>query len=211
MKTKKLMLIMFGILFLGLVAATPAFFIKQGEAFQVKVSCENAGNFCSAGATCNLTISYPNSTILVNNAPMTNLFNGYFGYDLNPNQNQVGGEYIARAGCSDGGLSAATTFTYQVTATGNKAGYGMFLILILAAIVLFIGGYVIDQDWLVFLSGILWLITGVYTMIYGVGDLTNLYTKSIAGVTLAIGFVLILAAIFNISKSEGSTEYSDEE
>ena len=40
-------------------------------------------------------------------------------------------------------------------------------------------------------------------MIYGLGDLTDLYTRGIAGVCLGLGLILIIASIYNISKSGG--------
>jgi hypothetical protein len=93
-----------------------------------------------------------------------------------------------------------------VTAQTTNQSLTLFLVLLLSSIVFFIGGYILDQDWLVFLSGILWVITGIYSMIYGISNMTNLYTRAIAGVTLVIGIVLIIASILNISGGSNSEE-----
>lgn len=198
-----------GVFLLSFVAAAePSFRVKEFGPFDLKVSCENQGDFCSTGAYCNLTTSYPNSTILVDNKFMTNLNNGYFNYALAGSQNSPTGLYTARATCTDGIYSATTTFTYEVTPTGDdrENTFTLFLILLIVSALIFVGGYFLDSDWMIFFGGILWILTGMYGMIYGIGSLANLYTRAISGIFIAMGLVFILASIFNISQSEGGGE-----
>lgn len=96
-----------------------------------------------------------------------------------------------------------------VTAQTTNQTLTLFLVLLLSAIVFFLGGYLLDQDWLVFLSGILWIITGMYGMIYGISNMTNLYTRAISGVVIAIGIVLVVAGIFNISKGGSNSDFEE--
>jgi len=118
------------------------------------------------------------------------------------------GQYSYVFQCNTSSSGGYYTNYFQVTPTGDDRGFGLFLVLLGCALLFFLGGYILDQDWLVFLSGILWITVGIYTMIYGVGDLTDLYTRSIAGVTIAIGLVFIVAAIFNISKGGSNSDDS---
>ena len=47
-----------------------------------------------------------------------------------------------------------------------------------------------------FMAGLLFSVAGMYFMIYGIGNLSDLYTRSIAGVIIAFGgFVTIMAGI----------------
>lgn len=151
------------------------------------------------------SVTYPNSTTLTIN---TNMSKVGIDYNYSFNVATLGSHYYSVFGDKDGTI-ATETFCFEVTPTWDDRGFSLFLILIIFSLGLFVLAYVIDMDWLIFLSGILWVITGVYSMIYGVGDLADLYTRTIAGVSWAIGIVLVVAAIFNISKSEGNI--SDEE
>jgi len=117
---KKTILMFMGILFISLVSAQPNFYVGESTNYEIKVSCENQGNFCSGSATCNITLVYPNSSLLVDNQAMTNLNNGYFNYPLIPSQTTPTGEFTGRTGCTDGNLSATTTFNYEVNPTGTE-------------------------------------------------------------------------------------------
>lgn len=190
---KKIILLVLGIFFLSFIAAAPSFYVTQNTPFDIKVSCENQGGFCSGAATCKLTVSYPNSTVLVDNQNMTNLLNGYFNYTLTPAQTLLIGEYSARTGCDDGNASATTTFTYEVNPTGAEARSvfenPIIIILIILAFI-FIGmGIYFTNPSLGFMGSIILLLSGIYTMIYGFNNITNLYTQG-AGISL-IGLAII--------------------
>jgi len=89
----------------------------------------------------------------------------------------------------------------NITPIGYEGkSFTLFLILLIISFALFLLAYVLDLDWLVFLSGISWILTGMYGMIYGIGNLANLYTRGISGIIIAVGLVFIIASIFNISK-----------
>jgi len=105
---------------LPLVTAADSFIVPQSSIYDLKVSCAKDGGLCSATALCNITVNYPNSSILVDNQIMTNLDNGYFNYTLNDNQTSVKGEYNGRAWCVDTGVNDTQTFTYSVNPTGIR-------------------------------------------------------------------------------------------
>jgi len=119
MKCKLLISILFIVLFIGLISADTAFYIKKGEVYDIKISCENNGARCRTG-TCNITINYPNLTSMVNDGGMTNLNNGYFNYTLNENQTIVNGEYFTRVECNESGLNDTSNFIYEVNPTGIR-------------------------------------------------------------------------------------------
>jgi len=64
--------------FISFSSATSSFFVEKSTDYDIKFSCELGGAVCPVDTSCNLTIQYPNSTILINNNATTNLNNGYF-------------------------------------------------------------------------------------------------------------------------------------
>jgi len=118
---KKIILILMMSMFLiSLVSAETSFYVQKETNYTVKFSCENNGGMCSASATCNITINYPNSTTLIDNQATTNSNNGYFYYNLTSSQTTPSGEYSSRASCIDGSLNAATNFVYEVNPSGIR-------------------------------------------------------------------------------------------
>ena len=62
---------------------------QQDKEVDLKVPCFNNGTYCSGSATCNVTILYPNSSVLVDNQLMTNggSYHNYHGNTtLEPNR-----------------------------------------------------------------------------------------------------------------------------
>lgn len=92
--------------------------IKTGTASKVMVVCQNDGHRCSSSSTGNITIFYPNSSILIDNQNMTYTLN-YFYYPLNSNQTLVLGKYTASGTFTDGSIIAPFTFDFYITQTGN--------------------------------------------------------------------------------------------
>ena len=192
---RKLMLLLFIGIFL--ISLTSAIHLVNTD-YSLVVSSNNATD-------CNFTyIQLPNQTTIFYNVEMTQSYND-FNVVVKAENFTLTGETCMGITCTDGTTDEVGSVCEEVnsTSTTNSQSSLLFLILILSALVFFVGGYLLDQDWLIFLSGILWMITGVYVMIYGILNFTNLYTRTIAAVCLAVGIVLIVAGIFNISKAGG--------
>ena len=106
--------------------------------------------------------------------------------------------------CNGSAFGGEEKGTFEVTPAGftsalDSANYKLFILLILISVGLFLLAYLLDSDWMIFLSGILWILTGMYGMIYGIGNLANLYTQGVSGILIAVGLVFIIASIFNLS------------
>jgi hypothetical protein len=54
-----------------------------------------------------------------------------------------------------------------------------------------------------FISGISFIITGVYSMIYGIADLADLYTRAIAIVCLGLGFIIMFMSAYSFLEDGG--------
>jgi hypothetical protein len=111
---KKSVILLFSILlFLPLVIAA----YQEDVELSLLVSCENIN--CSANN--NLTVTYPNSSLLVDNLAMTS-GSGYFNYTLTPT---VSGIYFYFVDGDDG---TAYSGTFEVTPNGEEITTGKALI-----------------------------------------------------------------------------------
>ncbi len=115
MKKGIFLLIILGLLILPLGSSLT---YKKGEAINLGVGCENSGSYCSGSAVCNITIFYPNGSLLVENIGMNNQVS-YFNYSISEDKNQETGEYNCIVMCSDNGINGTSTFKYEVTLSGK--------------------------------------------------------------------------------------------
>ena len=191
------------------IVVSPEGYLKQYEDYKLNFFLYNKSNgIYIDNSTINCSFYMANSTgdvLVYKNATYSN---GYW------NINILGGNfsyleiYPYGIKCASISYGGALVGYFEVTGTGRQGNIGLdtFLILIFASIIVFVGSYWLDQDWGVFLSGILFILSGIYAMIYGLGDVSDLYTRGIAIVSIGIGIVFLVASLFNISKGEGVEE-----
>lgn len=201
---KKLTLLLFvGIFLITLASASPSFYVTQYKPYDITFSCTDDSQplgFCSASTNCNITIIYPNSTIMVDNQNTTNLLNGKFNYSITSAQTNLNGEYTVRAGCSGNGLNNSADFTYEVNPTGREGksvlnnSVLIFLVVLAFAFIGFGIGFKIPT--LGFIGSILLILSGMYTMIYGFDNIANLYTQGVAISLLGLGFIFMLSSAY---------------
>ncbi len=131
-------------------ADEPIFFYKDDTTIDLKIPCANNGSVCSNTSTCNMTISYPNSSIFVNNQLMTNQVS-FHNYTL-PSSSQIG-DYQAIVFCTDSGVSGDTTFKFRINRMGeddtNLKKSGMYFIIILITVVYLYCSFKMDAEHLI--------------------------------------------------------------
>ena len=115
------------------------------------------------------------------------------------------GRYVVNTVQDVDGYNTVAPYDFYVNPSGNIQdsiwNNSVLLIFIPLALILLVLGIGFNLPPLGFLSGMVFMLVGVYTMIYGFNNLTDLYTQSIAGVLLGIGFIIsIIAAWESISK-----------
>ena len=91
---------------------------QQGEIVDLKYPCINNGTYCSGTAACNITIFDPSNAVVVNNKAMTNL-GAWHNYTLTALQTAMIGTYQDSMICTDGGLNGYSTFSHDITRTGE--------------------------------------------------------------------------------------------
>lgn len=115
---KKVIVLLLMVAFFSFASAEE-FVFQQDKEVDLKVVCYNNG-FCSGSATCNVSVTYPNNTILLDNVLMQNQ-NSYHNYTIQEGKNSVTGDYKVTGFCTDSGSYQEIDFYYQVTTNGATA------------------------------------------------------------------------------------------
>jgi len=192
------------LLALPLMAAEPGFKFKQGDNVNFSIQVFNSDNSKATAATdCYFTLKDPDTNVLINDQLMDFNSGGFYGYWINSyNTINASGEYPASVRCDDGSDYGRTTFTIAFTPTGDEQGpiwdNPILLIFLVLGIVLLILGILFKLGALGFLGGVMFMIGGIYTMIYGFNNITDLYTRSVAGVLIGLGFIISLIAAYEV-------------
>lgn len=139
LRIKKILLLIFVLLLLPTLVYAELVF-ENGKEVDLKVPCFNDGALCSSSAYCNLTTTYPNGSLIINNQGMTNSV-AYFNYTLSSSIISENGDYQNTVYCKDGDNKDFTTFSFLITPTGTKpttAQGVIYVILIIVTMFLFI-------------------------------------------------------------------------
>jgi len=178
--------------------ATPTF--KQGEDINFSIPTYNSDNSPATVATrCNFTLMNPESAVIINNQAMGHSSSGFYSYWISsPLTANMSGMYPATVNCDNGVDYGYANFAIRITPTGSIQSSifenPILLIFIALALILLVMGISFHIIPLGFLSGILFMLGGMYTMIYGFNNVTDLYTRGIAAVIITLGFVITTIA-----------------
>lgn len=167
-------------------------FKQYEEDANLKLPCSYYGANCEASAICTISILYPNNTFMIENQNMTNNGNGMPNITL-PNTETIG-EYNYKLSCTQSGESASSENTFDITTTGIRANNKIPIFLLIFASLLLIMGFLFRSPPTGFFSGILFVLSGMYLMIYGFGDIADLYTRGFALIVLALGAIMSILA-----------------
>jgi len=186
---------------------------KAGQPIELVQLCDNGAALCSG---CNISyVNYPNSTIFLSNVNMTKRTSD-FSYIMNPSY--VLGTYNVGGNCFD--TTMVKTWTYDFTITpseGAESNTMTFIVLAVIGLVLLILSFMFSNLIFAFLSGLAFSGAGVYTMIYGFGNITNLYTQIAASIIIGFGVIITVVSALEFldemsgGQFEGGYSTSDEE
>jgi len=181
-------------------AAVDDLTFKQYDTVDLKLPCSYKGANCDGTGTCNLTVIYPNGTFMLENQPMTvGAGTGMANYTL-PSTYTLG-DHPYKQSCNQAELWGEDTGVITITSTGTIGNNNLIpIFLIIFAVLLFILGYFMEVPMLGFFSGVMFLIVGMFMMIYGFGSIADLYTQAFALVLIALGMIVTLTAAFSWMK-----------
>lgn len=187
------------ILFCEDIYAAPSYTFERNERVDLRVACvDEVEQPCNSTIDCNITILRPDSTILVNNQPMT-YGEVYYTYSIPQGLNTNIGIYSASIFCLGTG-NGYSTFTYEVTESGQQEGIHKVALYIIIGIswVLFLIGMQTKDYAFTALAGILMLVWGVYIMINGLLPYNNYVTSAVGGIHTLLGGYLMIRSTYEI-------------
>lgn len=199
-KMKKIIILMLAIiLVLPLIIAEPSYVYKINSPINLKVPILNPDNSLTNSSTlCRITIKYPNETILVNNSLMT--YNvGYYNYTIESIDTL--GEFTTFVNCNDGINFGFTSFSFEITPNGTDDNLTFFIVLGLIALVVFLIALYSGNEYIMFISSGIIILLGVYSLIYGIGNFYDEFSRMISIVFISIGiFFLIISSLKAIAE-----------
>jgi hypothetical protein len=167
---------------------------KSNEAFDLNRECFYEGDVCGASFNCGLTLYEPDGDVSLDNVSM-DAQGTYYNYTV-PAQS-VSGEYRARMSCSDGTNAGSEVFYFNITNTGDMEGDNLFLILSGVGLLLLIISVLMRNYYVGFIAGAVFIIAGIFTMIYGYGSVVDMYTRTIAFVYLGVGLIIAIISAYS--------------
>jgi len=187
--------------------------IKQYSVFDIQRNCINNGTFCQVGAVCNISINSLNNngTYIVRNKPMTNSGAGMFNFTLSGADTRNTGFFHVTVVCEELHQKGSEEFFYQVTTTGEENNTTMFIIIGMAFCLLIAFGYLLRNEYIVFIGGTTALISGIYGMIYGFGNVQNDFTRMLSLIIIGIGIIFTIMPAYQLVENGGSPEYEEVE
>lgn len=200
-----IILFLFVIVMSSPVIADAPLIFQSNQPYNVKIPCVNNGTYCSNSAVCNLTVIYQDGSTIIQNGIMNNQ-GTYFNYTVNVNLSQLG-DYRGTMNCIDNGLGGIKTFSYSLTSTGDNSNWSFWLILAFFSLILVIIAMYSGNEYMMFIASGAILVTGIYSMIYGIMSIANVYTQSIALIIIAIGiFFLVISSLKAIAEASGEKD-----
>jgi hypothetical protein len=128
------------------------------------------------------------------------------------NFTRLGSFYVATY-CNTSTRGGFVSFPITITSSGIEEGSvlnnSVFLVLLLLSIVLLFSGGVSKISALGFIGSVILLLNGVYTMIYGFNNITDLYTQAVGLVLIGVGFIFMFISGYEWYAE--STEMNSEE
>lgn len=209
---KKILISLLGLIILinliGIVSAITndevSYFYPHGSPFDIKRECFYNGAHCNQTIfMCFLTVFAPNQTNILNNTQMQGQVN-YYNITI-PYTDWPNGFYRSVMSCSDGINSGSEVFYFKINQTGDNRSLALFLILGIASFIVLFAAVLFQNEYMGFIAGALFIVTGIYVMIFGFSDLSDMYTRTIAYTCIGLGFIFEIAAGYKVAEETGIT------
>jgi hypothetical protein len=168
-------------------AVTNLGIFKQNE-------CVNLIQTCSACTYVNISsVIYPNSTQALGQEVMTKLGTTY-NYTFC--KTSLLGKYIVNGYGDDAGVLTVWAYDFNVTTTGQENNNIIPLFLALGGFIILIFAFVFKNNYLGFMSGILFIVFGIFAIVYGLEIVSDFYTQAIGYVSIGLGLFLFLISAY---------------
>jgi hypothetical protein len=120
------------------------------------------------------------------------------------------GDYYYNVECADDAIGgfASSILTVLPAQEDNTTFFIIFLMLAFALLII---AFIFKNTVFAFISGLAFLSTGVYTMVYGFGSFTNPYTQIISYIIIGLGTILSITSAYDLIEGGESETLSIEE
>lgn len=137
------------VLVLSLLAFTVgALEYRNGDSLDFKLSCDDAGSPCSPTTECNLSVFYPNSSVMIKDSAMT-VQGSYVNHSIL--DTSVNGKYMYVAVCCDGSDCDTSSSYYLIRPSGNLETTPLVMVIalgIIAFLLVYISSGLDKSHWL---------------------------------------------------------------
>ncbi len=200
MNKKILTTIILGIFLFSLASAESIGTFKVNEPMQITNYFQDGT--CSYMNLVNLEL--PNNTIININTAMTNN-NQAFNFSYTPTELGI---YTFKTCGNPGGNIICNSDTFESTSTGTRGSMFFLILLTSIAMIFFIASLFVPEEFFVYISGVSFLIGGIYLMTNGIDVLNDTNTRYLAFIYLGVGLLFTLGAyIYNLYSNDSEEEY----
>ena len=189
----------------------PAF--QFNKEFDLKASCFDNGFFCDNSFVCNMTLVYPDGSLLIDNAIMTNQ-NSYRNITVSQSLNNQLGFATGIESCNNGTVAGSDSFIFAITGDGKpyRQFPHQFVIIIFSFLLVTVG--LIKERFRLFkhAGSILMMIMGTLTLYPGYAfiNYSTLMGKGIGFILIGLGFYFLIEDSFSRGKQgEGYDQESE--
>lgn len=179
---------------------------KQASNVDLLQTCDNGAIMCSA---CNISsVKGPNSADLITNVVMTKRTSD-FNYTLSGAYTTTLGIYYVSGYCTDATSMKNWYYSFTVSpAGGPENNTTIFLMLAISALIILLLSFMMHNYIFAFISGLLFLGSGVYVMIFGVSAIANQYTQILSMVIIGLGAIIsVVSALEFVKEMAGEGSY----
>lgn len=149
----------------------------------------------------NITITDPDNIVIVSFDPMNyDSVGKIFNYTLN--QTSKTGVYERCVYATAPGVGANETLCkeFKVTPSGKEQtsilDNSVLILFVLLGLALLGLGIHLENPWFGFLGAIMFLLGGVYTIIYGFNNEQTFYTQGVGITTIGLGFIFMILSVY---------------
>jgi hypothetical protein len=167
---------------------------KQSDCVQLIQTCSN----CSYNNIS--SVLYPNSTQALGQVAMVKTGTNFVYTFCNTSSL---GSYIVNGFGDVEGTLTVWAYDFEITTTGNSNNNTIPLFLALGGFIILIFAFALKNNYLGFMSGILFIILGIYVIIYGLGFISDLYTQTVGYVSIGMGLFIFLASAYSAINETG--------
>lgn len=91
---------------------------------------------------------------------------------------------------------------YDIQIGSTTSNWQVFLILSLFSLILLVIALWTENFIFTFVAGCAFIVTGIYSMAYGYGEIRDTYTRSIAFIEIGLGIFLVMYATYGLAFAE---------